>query len=508
MYGKMIRLYSHCERDDSFGFIVNVFITENTRKFIEYAQIFMTIYDKSDEIYQSGIFGEYETKIPSDVARKVYEKRCDLISILFSPFKFLSEFYNQSINIKLSNIYEDKEVVWIKSNVELIYDLLRRCDYTMNFSNITSWNYWYSNGNGKLVVSTGTLNELTNLLKTDLSNDPTYRDVFINTIELYSSVDDIMLMLLPKQSEISSCTMNQTKNILITLQIWMKRHPQLFVNLEKSKSIMNLFLSYNKNDENGPLKMSVSTMYHSIQIENKLEVEEVVADVQYEVDIKDICATLTSYEWFSAIINYVHFSLYKRLKEKDIIMYGQKGTTYNSRIKLLTKSYNWLSEMISNLITKCPLASQSQLFNFIMKASRIFYEKKNYLALCAFVYSFHKIKDFDDLKANMEKDIQELVDKLKVLCSMDDNLKNLREEMKSTVGPMVPFVPILTKDIIINDETFASYLKKTNHYNFNKLRKAHELAQKYLNYQVTAVPDVPSDVPPEIFRRIKEVHGL
>ncbi|KAL7720981.1 Guanine nucleotide exchange factor [Entamoeba marina] len=503
----MTRLYSYPYQDDTFGFNIYSFLKTTSRMFIQYARDFNILHEKGYNWYnETSPFKEFEDLIPEEISKRLFDKRSDILTVAFSPLKFLSELSVQLQTIKANISKLPVELEWLKLSSNLSDELLERCDEDIKFNNIHTWNYWYANEKGRMVVSTGTISELTTLLRTDLRFEPDYRTIFVNTITLYSPIDTVLQKLIPRKQNIDSLSNDKIKNILLTLHLWIEQNPYQFSLLDGSLSRIESLLTVSKKDQLVDLKNEVRRVFSSAR-SVEYSPFAVPKTVLYTFSARDLCTGLNDHIYFSIMMTYIHTTLFNKITESEIVMYFTKKADVTPNIKFMTTSFNWLSENLSRMIKECPMSFQSQFFNFLMKTAEQFYDQRNFFGLCAVVFAFHRIQDFDYLKSNMSKETQQSIVKFEALCSFNNNYQALHEEISKAQKPLIPFIGILTKDLLVTDEMYASFISKTGHFNFNKLREIHQISLLYRSYQ-SPTPEEPRTIPPEIFSKVKEIHGL
>lgn len=375
----------------------------------------------------------------------------------------------------------------------------------LHLGNIYTWNYWYSNEKGRMVVSTGTIEEFISLLTTDLQFEPDFRTVFVNVITLYSPIDTVMNKMIPRRT---SELLNKVavKNILLTLKLWLQEDPFKFTLLDTSFSKLTHFLKCGKKDAYKELKEEVSELLERARTmtENPIKAPTIT---MHQFNPRDFCSGFNDHVHFSEMMTYIHMQLFSKITETEIVQFFTKEPEATPNLKCMTNSFNWLSETLSAMANQCSISNQSSFFNFLMKTAEKFYEQKNFFGLCAIVFAFHKIPDFDYMKSNLSEETQKSIDKFDTLCSFNNNYQALRAEIAQTKPPLIPFIGILTKDLLVQDEMYASFISKIGHYNFNKLREIHRIAQQYVSYQDHNATQ-PANLPEPLFTHLKGVHGL
>ncbi|EKE37700.1 RasGEF domain containing protein [Entamoeba nuttalli P19] len=503
----LTRQYSCFYRSDTYGEKLYRFFDDTVLNFIALAQHFASFHEKSPQWYTSLInpWKQYEDKIPAEISKKVFERRSDILSVVFSPLRYISEITTLLKSMKIGLNKGTEEYMWNKKLTEYLEDLLDRMNEETKIGEPLTWSSWFSNEKGRIVINSGTIEEFTNLLQTEIPFDPEMRDVFVNTITLFEPIDGVIQKLIPRKPN-DYISKQATKNILITLQKWLMEDPFQFTRVEGTLSRIQSFLKIGKKDANESLKKEVTIMLENARKLKNSPIYEPITQM-FTFSSRDFCKGFNDHIYFSDMMTYVHTILFSRITEAEIVQFFTKKPTATPNIKFMTTSFNWLSETLSSMIKDCSMSFQSAFFNFIMKTAERFYEQRNFFGLCAIVFALHKIQDFDYLKSNLSKETQVSIEKFDVLCSFNDNYKALRTEISKSQTPLIPFIGILTKDLLVGDEMYASFIAKSGHFNFNKLRAIHHIAQQYLHYQ-NQNPSIPTNVPAELFDKIKLIHGI
>ncbi|ELP84630.1 guanine nucleotide exchange factor, putative [Entamoeba invadens IP1] len=482
---------------------ITTFFNATTKAFIALSKTFVKIQQIMQVCYQTlpNNFKQFEEKITPLNAKNLFDRRTDILTVLFSPFKFLSESANFFLNLKTDFSPSTLESILNKSTLQNVCNLLEKVNERMKFGLIYTWNSWHANEKGRMVMSTGTFENIIEMVQSDLSFEPEFKDVFINTITLYFPTHTILQRLFKKKGK--KLNKNSQKKVLELIKRWIETSPEDFEKLDEHKELVKELFTPNENDTNEDLKKEIEVLIDKC-IQRKEDRAHEKSPIENTFEINDIFV-FGENTFFAEIMNYVHKSIFNKISEHEIVHFFKKENTPN--IKQITTSFNWLSEMLSKMINGSPLSIQTAFLNFVIQLAETFYQSKNYFGLCAIVFAFHKIGDFEYMKTNLSKETQDSIERFEKLCSFEDNYKNLRNQTINSVPPIVPFGGIMTKDFLVTDEIYASFIKQTGQYNINKLRTIHKIAQQYKNYQ-DKDPVVPKEVNKNLFKRIKEAHGL
>ncbi|ELP87893.1 hypothetical protein EIN_274800 [Entamoeba invadens IP1] len=499
------RLYAVPNKECTFGQILHQFLEETVPLYIPLAKEFAQFHDQALQWYvNENPFRIFELKIPQEVVKTIFDKRPDILNVVFNPFKLLSKLLSTFETLKSSFNYISEETIWNNKNIIFIENLLSRLNEEIRLGNPVTWSSWFGDDTGHMVMSTGSLDDFVNLLKTDLKFDPEFREVFVNTISLFFSPDNVLLKMIP--SKVDTLSKSEIVNLLETLKLWLETDPFQFSNLEQANKRLDTFLELGKKDSNGDLKKEIIVLLEMARgMKNEIQFKTPKIET-FNFLPKDFCSGFNDHLPFADMMTYTHHCIFNNISVQEYIQFfNSNGQTPN--IKHITVCFNWLSETLSKMINDCAISFQTPFFNFIMKTAERFYVTNNFFGLCAIVFAFHKIPDFDYIKKNLSKDTQTSIEKFDSLCSFENNYQGLRKEMERAKPPLVPFAGIMTKEFLVMNEMYASVINKTGQYNFNKLRAIYKLIKKYEAYKNKAV-SVPKNAPTELFEKIKKIHGI
>ncbi|ELP85803.1 hypothetical protein EIN_281740 [Entamoeba invadens IP1] len=500
---KLTRLYTTPSRDECFGEAIKKFLEDSTKYYLIYAKEFVGFCKNIPKWKTENPWKSYEEVIPNDISRVLFDKRADILTVLFSPFKLLSLFAAQLAELNAFLVETTDEYMFNKNSYNLVLNLLDRVDETLQLGNTTTWGYLYSNENWVLVLSTGTIDDIIEIVQSGPETEVGFSEVFINTITLYSPISVVLGKLLERKGE--RLPSLYTQNVLEILKLWLKQDPLQFN--EVTSSVMQKiedFLIISKKDSTADLKDEVVKLLNAAKTLKAVVVKE-LGPMQMNFTPNDLCKGFDDHGHFADIMTYIHKMLFNAITERDIVLFFKK--TQPTNIKRITTSFNWLSELLSKLINTCPISFQTVFFDFTVKTAERFYTQHNFFGLCAIVFAFHKVPDFGYVKSNLSKDSQSSIEKFEKICSFENNYSALRNEISKTSPPLIPFGGILTKDLLVVDEMYASFIKKTGHFNVNKLRTIHKVAQLYESYK-DKTPLISPRVSHELLDQIRQIHNI
>ncbi|EDR28517.1 guanine nucleotide exchange factor, putative [Entamoeba dispar SAW760] len=428
----------------------------------------------------------------------LFNKHCDLLSVAIIPFKFLSKFYELSLQYRKIN----KE--FSRSYFEKFETLLFRCNEILKFEDIHSIEYVYSTSQQEFVVYLSTMKDLVLQLTRPNIREPKYREIFLLMYRLYTSPECVINYLIPHIS--IDETGDRKTQILIVLKQWMQSYPNDFSLLGKSEKKLINYLSTSKEpfSKIRKEKLIVLDLFNQIKGNSNITIYPPLIFDNSDLDPSDFMGD--PYKITNSM-TYVYKKLFIRIKPVELLYYldkTKKDQTYN--IKNMIDSFNGLSKMYASMFNKISKDQKLSLLQQTIKILDIFLNRdRNYHAICGIVFAFVRIPEIEQLKSQLKPEERKRYDFFDNLCLFENNYKNLRDTISSSQQPLLPFMGTISRDLVLVSEYNAS--KEKELFNFNKLRIMHKVVMDIINYQ-PGEPQIPTDIDNIFHKKFCLMHQL
>ncbi|ELP87894.1 hypothetical protein EIN_274810 [Entamoeba invadens IP1] len=502
MYETLLRNYNSKQPFEHTEFYF-YFFKKMSSKLISFADTFPRYTEMFNiiTVMKSPLYNELESfgaTLSEDVSTLLFNKHVDLLSMVLVPFKFLSKMYKNSTQLKNMN----------KACAQIIFEkfeeVLFRCNESLKLENIKSFEYVYSNPRTQeLLVQLSSLEDLVIQLTRPNFREPKFRDIFLLMFRLFTTPECFLAYLLPQSNNKESFeTKMQTLDVL---KEWMECYPLDFLNIKSGEQSLLYYLKTMKEPYSAIQKVK-DDVYHIFE-KTKLQTKNeeyppitylnILRYEEFLLDPTKVTNTMT----------YVYRKLFLRITKVEFLYYLDKELKESAvNIKNMIDSFNYLSQMYSQMFNEAPKDKQLLILENTIKMLDIFLlNDRNYHAICGIVFAFIRIKEMDSFKNKLSLDLKNRLDFFESLCSFNNNYKNLRDTIGVDESPLLPFMGIISRDLVFASEYNAS--KEGDLFNFNKLRIMYNVVMNVINYQPNNVI-CSNNIDEKFHKKFCQFHGV
>ncbi|EDR26295.1 guanine nucleotide exchange factor, putative [Entamoeba dispar SAW760] len=410
----------------------------------------------------------------------IFDKKNDLPSLLLLPIKFLPQFYSliKEYHKSLPPIHPD--FLHIKQLFKQMDKLLSRINDSFHLDNIFDIVKCFPDENGSVSITSGTTTELINRLYNMNLNDPEYVDMFLMIHKKFTSSEEVLKRFsevynnLSTSQEIKSC-------ILSVINQWIRNYTADF---EKKPELICMIKSFiSKEITSDKVEVLNSTLCGigtalALRMRNK-----VFLPVQTNIKIPYQYFFPGNVMPFAQTLNYFNSLIFSRVTYEELIVMNYskpENKPLTPNIQNMTERFNWIGDTIVDCFNECPKGDKVQFIQGLILFMKTIQQLKDIHFLVALAYTLPRL-DLDSIKSKkISEEDKNYLNEIEELCTFKQNYKYLRAYLSQLETPYIPFIGILSKDLMLIDEGNPDKLGDGT-INLYKWRKVYELIQQVLN---------------------------
>ncbi|BFU24226.1 Ras guanine nucleotide exchange factor putative [Entamoeba histolytica] len=427
---------------------------------------------------QEQFFNQFEFDV-------IFDKKNDLPSLLLLPIKFLPQFYSLIKEYHKCLPSNHPDFIHIKQLFKQMDKLLSRINDSFHLDNIFDIVKCFPDENGSVSIISGTETELINRLYNMNLNDPEYVDMFLMLHKKFISTETVIFQLVNVFNDAN--TTEETKSSILSVFIqWTK---SFFSDFEKKpeliKKIKTIISSQPESKKNHLLILSINSVGISLAMRTRTRV------------YLPIQSTITlSYQYFmtepntialAETLNSFNLVLFSRVTYEELIVMNynkQENKPLTPNIQNMIERFNWIGSTIVNCFNECPKGDKAQFIQGLILFMKRLQQLKDIHFLVSVVYTLPRL-DLDSIKSKkISEEDKNYLNETEELCSFKQNYKYLRAYLSQLETPYIPFIGILSKDLMLIDEGNPDKLGDGT-INLYKWRKVYELTQQFLDARPT-----------------------
>ena len=186
---------------------------------------------------------------------------------------------------------------------------------------------------------------------------------------------------------------------------------------------------------------------------------------------------------FAETINHFNSLIFSRVTYEELIVmnYSKKeNKPLVPNIQNMTDRFNWIGDCIKYCFDECPKNDKIEFVNGLIMFVEKIRELNDIHFLVAISYTLARIEPEIVKSKKYSDDVINFFHEIIELCSFHQNYKKLRNYMNDLEPPYIPFIGVLSKDLMMLDEAQPNKVENGN-INWYKWKKVYEYLSSVLN---------------------------
>ncbi|KAL7719144.1 Guanine nucleotide exchange factor [Entamoeba marina] len=416
----------------------------------------------------------------------VFDKRSDLPSLLLLPIKFVPEFYMKIKSYHKTLPEEHSDYIEIQKLLPQFDKLLTRINDSFHLDDIFDIIKCFPDENGCVSITSGTVTDLIDRLYNLNLNDPSYVDMFIMTHRKFTNSETVINRLVNIYNTTASD--DARVGIISVFCQWLRKFVIDFEKntplLTKIKDISTIQKSDSPKIERG--KTALLSLMNGVSVALQLRTKtRLHLPLRPQTSLTYKLFFPTQAQGFAQTLVYFNTIIFSRVSYEELIVMNwsnPKNREKTPNLQNMTDRFNWIGDFIVSSFEQCPKGERAKFIEGLLKFMKTLRDLRDIHFLVASMYSLPRL-DIEKIKTKkISCDDNAFINEYEQICSFQHNYKRLRTYISQLETPYIPFIGVLSKDLMLVDEGNSDKLSDGT-INLFKWRKVYELIQTVLSAQ-------------------------
>ncbi|ELP83750.1 guanine nucleotide exchange factor, putative [Entamoeba invadens IP1] len=412
-------------------------------------------------------------------AETIFDGKTDLPSLMLLAVKFVPQFY-QLVDDYYKTLDESQEdYLKLHQILPKFEKLLSRVNDSFHLDNIFDIVNCFPDESGNVSITSGGVTELITRLYNMNLNDPSYTDMFLMTHKKFTDSETVVLQLVDAYT--AGVVGEDSKAcILSVLSHWFRSYPGDFANKADLVGIIRILVTKSEQtDLTQTLQASLNSLGMSLA---KRKNSRVFLPLNTSTSLKYTHFLPANVMPLAKVLNYFNTLIFSRVSYEELILinWGSPKNKENTpNLQNMTERFNWIGDTVVRCFNECPKSERVKFIEGIILMMKTFQGMKDIHFLVAITYCLKTI-DIDSIKTKkLSSEDNAYLLEMEQLCTFQKNYKFLRQYMQQLETPYIPFIGVVSKDLMLVDEGNPDFVGE-NLINVYKWRKIYELIEQVI----------------------------